>query len=318
MDKFTKRSFVKSIDPETKTISGYISTFSWDRDMERFVKGAWDLSAYLKNPVVLWSHDLSQPPIGRNIALEEDEFGLLATTEFDSKSDFAMQILSLFERKFLNAFSVGFLRKNYVLEDAGNGTKGLAITEAELYEYSPVSVPANPGAIVGREIAELAMKALGSNSIEALKTKTMGEQFLVVPEDAQKGPEEPETPPTPDPEKPIETPAGQENEPETAPQTTEQAPENLEPALKQVIELARMAKGNPVSEKQRVLLTTAIGVFNEIVEDHKEDLSNAELSEIKRVLIEFAGVTAQIYPDAANIITKTISQIEKAVTGKAA
>lgn len=305
MEKNQKTAFVKSIDPETKTITGYVSTFGWDRDLERFVKGAWDLSNYIKNPVVLWSHDISSPPIARNVDMKEDDLGLLATSEFDSKGETAMGIFSLFERKFLNAFSVGFIRKDFVVEDAGNGLRGLAITKAELYEYSAVSVPANPAATVTREIRELAIKLFAPKVTKG-------------PEDEPKEPvetPETETPPAPTPDEPKNEPV--EPTP-AAPAPSEPAPAELEPALKQVIELARMAKGNPVSEKQRILLTTAMSVFNEVVSDRKEDLSATELLKLKSVLIEFASVTAEIYPDAAPSIQKTISQIDKAIIGQAA
>jgi HK97 family phage prohead protease len=331
--KHHKMTYAKSIDSEKKTISGYISTFAWDRDGERFVKGAWDFSNYLNNPVVLWSHDISQLPIAKNVALNEDEFGVLATSEFDQRSQKAQEIFSLFERKFLNAFSVGFMRKDFKIEDIGGGRQGLAITKAELFEYSAVSVPANPGALVGREIAELATKILGPKSIEKLKTKSIGDAFLVVPAKTKgpgdpeepegpkdpKDPKDPEASPAPETEileNPEDNPTANETEPESIPPPESQAePKQFEPALKQVIELARMAKGNPVSETQKVLLTTALTVFNEIVEENRKTLTSAELNELKRVLVEFAGVTAEILPEAARTIQKTISQIEKAVTG---
>ena len=320
MDMQKKMTFAKTINPDNKTITGYISTFGWDRDMERFVKGAWDFSHYVKNPVVLWSHDISQPPIAKNVDMKEDEFGVLATSEFDSKGEKAMEIFSLFERKFLSAFSVGFLRKDYNVEDTGLGSQGLAITKAELYEYSAVSVPANPGALVARELAQLAIKALGTKCIETLKTKSMGEQFLVVPD---KGPGDPQdqdegvspeliepTPPE-DPDAATPVPNDPPAEEDSADAKT------FEPVLKQVIEMAKAARGTQFSEQQRILLTTAISVFNDMINENKKNLGPAELMEMKRVLVEFAGVTAQIYPTAAIPIQKMISQIDKAVTGQA-
>ena len=59
--------------------------------------------------------------------------------------------------------------------------KGLVWTEAELLEYSAVSVPANPGALVSRDVASLARKALGENSIAMVKAFG-AEQFLAMPQ----------------------------------------------------------------------------------------------------------------------------------------
>jgi len=274
--------FTKSVDMEKKTISGYVSNYGWDRDSERFIKGAWDTSQYMKNPVVLWAHNHSLPPIGRNVDLIEDDNGLLAVTEFDSKGDLAMQVLSLFDRGFLNAFSVGFIRKGYQLEDMGDGKKGVAITDAELYEYSAVSVPANPGALVSRDIAELAIKAIGPNSIECISTKSMGDQYLV------------------------------------APIAIEDDNNDLEPVLKHVIDLAKIAKGNDLNEKKRGLITTAVSVFNDLLTERKEDISDDDMEKMKSVLSEFAGVISSIYPQASTVINKTILQIEKALKSHAA
>lgn len=287
MDQFKKLAFAKGIDIEKKQVTGYVSTFQWDRDMDRFAKGAWDLAAYMKNPVVLWAHNPIEPPIGKAISITEDEHGLLATTQFDDKSDKAMHIFSLFERKFLNAFSVGFIRKAFVMEDAGGNQKGMAITEAELYEYSAVAIPANPGALVSREVAEIAMKTLGPNMIETICTKGMGEQFLVLPvreEEALDAEEEDKT------EQP-----------------------DFEKALISVTELAKIARGTQVTETKRSLITTAVAVFNEILAGHKAEITPEEMEQLGQGLKDFAGAVGNLYPDAAAAIQKTISQIGKAI-----
>lgn len=288
MDK--KLSFAKSIDADKKLISGYVSTFDYDRDQERFVKGAWDFSHFLKNPVVLWAHDSSQPPIAKNVDLKEDEFGVFGISEFNPKSERSMEIFSLFENKFLNAFSVGFLRKDYQVVDIGGGQQGLDITKAELYEYSAVTVPANAGALVSREVATLAIKTLGENVIEVIRSKSLGEQFLVLP---ASDPKEPEAVPT------LDSPA-----------------QDLEPVLKNLLELAKVAKGSPLSETKRGLMVTAMSVFNELLSEVPAELSIEDLKRLKDALCEFASIVGEQYPQAAPSIQKTISQIEKAVTGR--
>jgi len=289
MDKKQKLSFAKSIDADKKLITGYVSTFEWDRDNEKFVKGAWDLNQFLQNPVVLWAHNSSELPIARNVDLVEDDHGLMATSEFDSKNEFSMKVFDLFSRKFLNAFSVGFIPKNYEMQEIDGGRKGVAITEAELYEYSAVPVPANPGALVGREVAELAIKTLGKDIIEVLCTKSMGNQYLVLPITKE--------------EKEIEGTEIKKDIP----------PADLEPVLKQVIELARTAKGSELPETKRGLIVTAMTVFNELLNDHQAHLEGEDLKTLAGLLSEFATVLGNIYPDAAISIQKTISQIGKAV-----
>jgi HK97 family phage prohead protease len=293
MKKIQKLAFAKAIDAEQKTVTGYASTFQWDRDGERFVKGAWDLSSYQKNPVVLWAHDPYQAPIAKCTGIVEDETGLRVMAQFDEKSERSMEIFSLMQRGFINAFSVGFIRKSFVVEDRGEGQKGIAITQAELYEFSAVSIPANPGALVTRDVAELAEKALGPGYVEKVSVKGLGDESIYV----VTGPRDPD-----------EAAGGGEQ------------PEDLEPALKQVIELARVTKGSPLTESKRALITTAMSVFNELIAAHQTpaDLTAEDLDKLKGALTEFAGVVAGIYPAAGAIINRTLSQIDKAVTGRAA
>lgn len=291
-DMTNKRALVKAIDPEAKTINGYASTFQFDRDMERFVKGAWDLKSYMQNPVVLWGHDLSQPPIARNAGIEEDELGLRTVTQFDPENSRSMEYFQLYQKGFLNAFSVGFIRKNYQIVDRGDGSgeKGMEITEAELFEYSAVSVPANPGALVTREVADLAMKLVGKNSIKEVHVKGIGEQplLIVVPEDKR---DEIITPPV--------------------------QGDDFESALKSIIELARIAKGSAMSDTKKSLVMTALSVFNEMLETGEKQMSQEELMTLGMALGDFGKVVAAHYPEASISIMKTISQVGKALEGRA-
>jgi HK97 family phage prohead protease len=301
-----KLAYAKSVDGEKFTISGYASTYQWDRDGEKFVRGAWDLNEYKKNPVVLWAHNPAELPIGKAIAIEEDDYGLKVTVEFNQADEKSMSVFELIRNGFLNAFSVGFIRRDYRMEDTGDGSgmKGLAITKAELYEFSVVSVPANPGALISRDVAELAMKTLGTGAVEVISTKGLDTQFVVLPLS------------TPDQYRP----AVPETKGFLPPAAAPAAPtiEDFEPSLKRVIELAKIAKGKPVDETKRSLLLTASQVFQEMLEAKSADLTGEDLDQLKGVLGDFANVVKRINPAAAEAVTKTISQIEKALTGPAA
>jgi len=281
--KREKFIMTKAIDSERKTITGYASTNAWDRDGERFVKGAWDLTAYLQNPVVLWVHDGHRPPIGRNVEMIEDEIGLKAVTEFDIKDDFSMKLFDLYERKFLHAFSVGFIPKDYVMEEIEPGKKGVAIKKAELYEYSAVPIPANPGALIGRELAEMAIKVLGEQSVKTLNEESPDEfkRYMILP----------------------------------AMNLIDQKQENLFEVLEKVIELARVAKGNPLEENKKTLLMTAISVFNDLLEEGREKIDKEGIIQLKGILTDFSILLSQVYPGAMKNLNKTICQIERAVTG---
>jgi HK97 family phage prohead protease len=265
---------------------------------ERFSKGAWNLKNYLANPVVLWGHRNDQPPIGRNIALEEDEKGLYAVTEFNKDDATAMQVFGLFQGRFLNAFSVGFIPKAFMMEPMVNSErKGVVFTEAELYEYSAVSVPANPGALVTREVAEQVMKTLGPRYIEMVATKSLGEQFLVVPKELAEKEEGP----------------GEENDEEPS---AEDITPHLEASLKGIITLANAAKGSKLPEQTRSLILTASTVFNEVLTESKEQISEEDMKLLKDATENFASVVKNIHPGAAELVTKSISKIEIALRGR--
>lgn len=185
MKKLNRQIFTKKINPKDKTITAYVSTFAFDRMDERFEKGGWSLDNFKSNPVVLWAHNGGQPPIAKAGRIEEDDKGLLATMEFDKESAFAMEIFGMFERGFMNSFSVGFIPKAHRVEAIPDSeSKGIVYTESELVEFSAVPVPANPGARVDRAAAQMMIKTFGIKSIieskeESKESHTV--QLLIFP-----------------------------------------------------------------------------------------------------------------------------------------
>lgn len=124
------------------TIRGMASTKEVDRvgdimDPECWQKGG--LANYMKNPIILFNHDYNKP-IGRGTEVRVTDDGLELTAKI-SKAD--GYISKLIQDGVLSTFSVGFKVRDadYVKE-----TGGLYIKDAELYEVSVVSVPANQSA----------------------------------------------------------------------------------------------------------------------------------------------------------------------------
>ena len=279
MDKKAKLAYAKSVDAEKKTVTAYVSTYEWDRTMEKFAPGAWDLENYKKNPVILWGHDGSKPPIGRAIDIKEDANGLIAVAEFDTESERGAEIFGLYERGFLNAFSVGFIPKAQSLENIPEqGTKGTVWTEAELLEFSAVSIPANPGAMITREIAEMAIKCLGDASV----TKGAdGETFLV-------------------------------SSPEINSTVEKEPEERLAKSLEQIITLARVVKGKPIDKSKLALVGTATSLLNEIITDN-DQVPAEDIEKLHNVVKELAHVVGSLNPDSEAIVNKTLENISKAL-----
>lgn len=134
------------------------TTDGTDRDGEIIKSDAWELEPYTKNPVLLWAHNYSIPPIGIVQSFTKKGNAWVAKGIF-AKTEFAQQIRQLYDDGILKAVSVGFIPK----ERQGN-----VITKAELLELSFVPVPANSEAITLRRMAdmqELVTKMLGKGQI---------------------------------------------------------------------------------------------------------------------------------------------------------
>lgn len=137
---------IKSRDGKKYTIVA--STPDVDRDGEVILPSAYkNLDSYLEsNPVILWAHNYAHPPIGKATGGRITEEALELDIEF-AATPFAQEVKSLYDTGFMNAFSVGFIPKNYTHDSEGN----LVFTEADLMEVSAVPVPANAFATMRRE-----------------------------------------------------------------------------------------------------------------------------------------------------------------------
>lgn len=157
---------------------GYITTKSVDRDGDILLPQGAKLDAYQANPVVLWAHNSSLPPIGKAIELSVDEYGIKSKTQY-AETERANEVWQLVRGGFLNAHSIGFIPLEWV--DRGTkgwdaATKGIdpadlegasrVFTRYEVLEYSVVPVPCNQTALVeavgkGLEISPDTLKSLG-------------------------------------------------------------------------------------------------------------------------------------------------------------
>ena len=171
-------------DPE-RVMRFIASTPDVDRDGDVVLAEGWMLEEYARNPVLLWQHDQNLP-IGRSIGeriepIEDIEGklsgvnGLVVYTEFAGKQhgDYIDGIFNLYADGYLTGSSVGFKaheinddeekRKEYNV-----GETGELIAKAELVEYSLVTVPCNPRALV------TAMKSLAPELRRSLSEKGIG------------------------------------------------------------------------------------------------------------------------------------------------
>ena len=138
-------SEIKTIDEREGTLTAYVSTNTRDRMNEVLDPQGIDVSNFRKNPVVLWAHDYTAPPIGKAIWIKRDGDGILSKVKF-ANTEFAQEIFQLYKEGFLKAFSVGFMPRETVDGD-GEKEPRRTFKKWELLEYSAVPVPANPEAL---------------------------------------------------------------------------------------------------------------------------------------------------------------------------
>lgn len=151
-----RKQMPASVVGENGTYTWRITTRTPDRFGDVVEPSGIRWEGYLHNPVVLWAHSHTLPPIGRTLHLQREDDGLLATMEF-AGTEFAQEVRHLVDAGFLRAASIGFVPKRWAPLEGG----GTLFQESELVEWSVVPVPANPEALIQQaEAAGIVCKAL--------------------------------------------------------------------------------------------------------------------------------------------------------------
>lgn len=146
---------------------------SLDRDGDTISIDGWDISAYMKNPVVIYGHDYSSLPIARAVSVTPDKrarqliFDIKFPTieELSSNpatpSEHALRVDAIYNMAkagILNTVSVGFRGIDYETSATGRNYK-----RQELMEISIVPIPANPNAVAimrAAKISDTVMKGV--------------------------------------------------------------------------------------------------------------------------------------------------------------
>jgi len=140
-------------NPEDRTLEFIGSTAAVDRYGDIIEPAGWDLKNYKKNPVFLWGHNYSMPPIGKAVSVKITDNALIFQIQFATAEEYAFAdtIYRLYLGGFLKATSVGFqdLEREPIVDKKNEGRQtGWHFLKQELYELSGVTVPANPDAIM--------------------------------------------------------------------------------------------------------------------------------------------------------------------------
>lgn len=175
--KFQKYEIdVEAFNDTKREIKFTFSTSRVDRSNDIVNPQGAILDDYLKNPVFLWMHDKSKPPIGRITAIEKQGNVLIGVVEFWknegepdtwSESDkLANSIYEQYKNGFLKAVSVAFrpVDAEYNRNTGGNIYNSYVVTE-----ISAVTVPDNPDALIRAKSIGIDMEIVKSYCEEAMK-----------------------------------------------------------------------------------------------------------------------------------------------------
>lgn len=165
-----------------------------DRVGDMILPGAFteDLPRFMREGVVCWQHDW-MTPIGKPIEAREDEYGLYSKCRVSNTTQ-GKDAMTLIKDGVVNRLSIGYRVQSYEWVDRAGliaylATSGLSearksgilrqydemeldelflLKKLRLYEFSPVTVPANPNAIITDAKGLLAGLSFGDQLLTAL------------------------------------------------------------------------------------------------------------------------------------------------------
>lgn len=144
-----------SVDVENRTLEATFSDDSVDRDGEVVLPSAFEerLPSFMKNPVVLWMHDAWNTPIGHVAEINIGDKSVDGKVQFRPEGDSTLSddVFSAYASGTLSSFSIGFRVFDMDPAERDEETEAIVkpptITDAELFELSAVTIPANTNAV---------------------------------------------------------------------------------------------------------------------------------------------------------------------------
>lgn len=139
-----------TLKAENETFHWIMSTFDVDRDLEQVDPEGWNLENYIRNPVVLWSHDYKMPAIGHAENVNTENKILSGDIIFNPKEadEFGYSIGQRVKAGSIRTGSVGFRVDEVEFCDTDKSECGIIYRKQELLEFSICNVPANPFALM--------------------------------------------------------------------------------------------------------------------------------------------------------------------------
>lgn len=138
-----------SAEDDSRIITYTFSTGAVGRDMHTVSPDAWQTDNFQKNPVFLWAHDDTEPPIGRVVNIGDVGGKLKGAVEYADRdlNPFGDMIYRMVKARFINAVSTSWMPLAWSRSTDKNRPGGLDFKSVELLEISQVPIPAMPSAL---------------------------------------------------------------------------------------------------------------------------------------------------------------------------
>lgn len=267
-----KKELTDAEKEEYGTFEMVITTEAVDRYGDSIKIDGWNLENYIANPVVLIGHDYWKLPVGITTELEVKDGKIIARGYFASAemNPEAQYVRRLYDAGLMRASSVGLL----VLKREGND-----IVEAELLEWSFVTVPANPEALtLAADTLDMAPKAVIAKGFMAREVAEEEDEVEKSEKSEDADAEESEETP-PEASEEIEAGEQESEDDDTIDDETETPTDDQKILIESVVKEVREAIGEAVTSAFSKLLT------GDAEEKGEKRLSNAgDLSKAKEVI----------------------------------
>lgn len=167
-------TFAATLETKGNTLSGVAHTFGQVATVGNgyvtFARGAFDAALAKSDARAFWNHD-TQLLLGRESAgtlrLKADDTGLYYEIDLPDTA-YARDMKSLIERGDLSNMSFGVFPGQFTKSKAADGKQLITHTSvAELFDVSPVSLPAFPGTSVMLHGQQLDRESPRSQAIKA-------------------------------------------------------------------------------------------------------------------------------------------------------
>jgi hypothetical protein len=157
-ESFARLAPDAALAADDRSIAYVFSDENVARDLHRIATAGWELDNFLANPVFLWAHDASAPPIGCVTQIGPVGSELRGAVRYATAEEFpfADVIFRLTKGGYISAVSVSWLPIEYSYSTDKSRPGGIDFKRQELLEISAVPVPSLPTALATARNSTLA------------------------------------------------------------------------------------------------------------------------------------------------------------------